>query len=65
MEGVRYFHAANPGGQGINMREVKDVNGRQWGEMFLSAAAQTMVKDGFIICILSQATYSLYGNQAL
>ena len=37
MEGIRYFHAANPGGEGINMSAVKDVHGRQWGQMFLDA----------------------------
>lgn len=38
MDGIRYFHAANPGGEGINMSAVKDVHGRQWGQMFLDVA---------------------------
>jgi signal transduction histidine kinase len=38
MEGVRYFHAANPAGEGLNMKDVKDVNERQWGKMFLDVA---------------------------
>ncbi len=35
LEGVRYFHAANPAGEGVNMSGVKDVVGRPWGQMFL------------------------------
>lgn len=43
MDGVRYFHAANPEGEGMQMRASKDVHGRPWGKMFIEAAAG---KDG-------------------
>ena len=39
MDGVRFFHAANPTGEGLNMSDTKDVLGRFWGKMFLEAAA--------------------------
>jgi signal transduction histidine kinase len=35
LNGMRAFHAANPGGEGIMMNDVKDVHGRMWGKMFL------------------------------
>ncbi len=38
-DGVRFFHAANPAGEGLDMRDIKDVLGRPWGKMFLEAAA--------------------------
>ena len=39
MDGTRIFHAANPAGEGQNMRGMKDVAGRPVGEMILAAAA--------------------------
>lgn len=39
LEGVRYFHAANPAGEGLNMGDAKDVIGRPWGRMLLGAGA--------------------------
>lgn len=39
LDGTRIFHAANPAGEGVNMRESKDVLGRPMGQMFLEAAA--------------------------
>jgi signal transduction histidine kinase len=37
MDGERFFHAANPAAEGINMSGIKDVLGRPWGRMFLDA----------------------------
>ena len=39
LDGMRYFHAANPAGEGASMSNIKDVNGRQWGKMFLDVAS--------------------------
>jgi len=38
MDGTRVFHAANPAGEGQNMRGMKDILGRPIGEMILDAA---------------------------
>jgi len=38
MDGYRHFHAANPAGEGINVRGMKDITGRPTGEMIISAA---------------------------
>ena len=38
-DGTRVFHAANPDGEGKNMRDMKDVVGRPIGRMILDAAA--------------------------
>lgn len=38
MDGTRVFHAADPGKEGQNDREIKDVHGRPYGRMFLEAA---------------------------
>lgn len=37
MDGTRIFHAANPAGEGQNMRGMKDILGRPTGEMILDA----------------------------
>ncbi len=37
MDGTRVFHAANPAGEGINLRGMKDIVGRPFGEMILNA----------------------------
>lgn len=37
LDGVRFFHAANPAGEGLSMSDTKDVLGRPWGRMFLEA----------------------------
>ncbi len=39
MEGIRMFHAADPAGEGKNVRGMKDIIGRPIGEMILGAAA--------------------------
>jgi len=39
MDGTRYFHAANPEGEGENMAESKDVLGRPLGKMFMETGA--------------------------
>ncbi|MDP4265344.1 MAG: cache domain-containing protein [Bacteroidota bacterium] len=39
LDGVRIFNAANPAGEGANMSDIKDVLGRQWGQMLLEAGA--------------------------
>jgi signal transduction histidine kinase len=39
MDGIRTFHAADPGGEGANVRDLKDVLGRPIGKMFLETAA--------------------------
>lgn len=39
LDGVRFFHAANPAGEGANMSDIKDVLGRPWGQMLLEAGA--------------------------
>ena len=38
MDGTRIFHAANPAGEGQNMRGMKDILGRPIGRMILDAA---------------------------
>lgn len=38
-DGTRVFHAANPDGEGKNMRDMKDIVGRPIGKMILDAAA--------------------------
>jgi signal transduction histidine kinase len=38
MDGYRVFHAANPAGEGINVRGMKDITGKPFGEMIISAA---------------------------
>jgi len=38
MDGYRHFHAANPAGEGINVRGMKDITGRPTGEMIISSA---------------------------
>jgi signal transduction histidine kinase len=38
MDGTRVFHAANPAGEGRNVRGMKDIVGRPIGEMILGAA---------------------------
>jgi len=38
MDGYRFFHAADPVGEGINVRGMKDVMGKPFGEMIISAA---------------------------
>ncbi|MDP1771219.1 MAG: cache domain-containing protein [Methylobacter sp.] len=37
MDGTRVFHAANPAGEGQNMRGMKDILGRPIGQMILDA----------------------------
>ncbi|HET9429801.1 MAG TPA: cache domain-containing protein, partial [Chitinophagaceae bacterium] len=37
LDGIRFFHAANPAGEGLSMSDTKDVLGRPWGRMFLEA----------------------------
>ena len=37
MDGTRVFHAANPAGEGQNLRGMKDVAGRPIGKMILNA----------------------------
>jgi signal transduction histidine kinase len=37
-DGTRVFHAANPSGEGQNMRDLKDIVGRPIGRMILDAA---------------------------
>lgn len=37
MDGTRIFHAANPAGEGLNMRDAKDIVGRPWRQMILDA----------------------------
>lgn len=39
MEGVRVFHAAEPAGEGLNMRGMKDILGKPVGQMILDTAA--------------------------
>lgn len=39
MEGTRYFHAADPTIEGIDVSRLKDVLGRPMGRMFLDTAA--------------------------
>ena len=39
LDGTRVFHAANPDGEGMNMRDMKDIVGRPVGRMILDAAA--------------------------
>lgn len=39
MDGLRVFHAANPAGEGQNMRAMKDIIGRPIGRMILEVAA--------------------------
>ncbi len=39
MDGTRAFHAADPSGEGQNVRGMKDILGRPIGEMILGAAA--------------------------
>ena len=39
MDGVRRFHAADPGLEGRNDRGIKDILGRPYGQMFLNTAA--------------------------
>lgn len=39
MDGMRVFHAANPAGEGQNMRDMEDIVGRPVGRMILDAAA--------------------------
>ena len=41
MDGTRDFHAANPAGEGQNMRDMKDILGRPFGQMILDAAGGT------------------------
>jgi signal transduction histidine kinase len=38
LDGTRVFHAANPDGEGKNMRDMKDIVGRPFGRMILDAA---------------------------
>lgn len=38
LDGTRVFHAANPEGEGDNVRDIKDIIGRPFGKMMLSAA---------------------------
>jgi signal transduction histidine kinase len=38
MEGTRIFHAADPAGEGRDVRDVKDILGRPYGRLFLEAA---------------------------
>lgn len=38
MDGVRTFHAANPGSEGQDVSDMKDVRGRPMGPQFLDAA---------------------------
>lgn len=38
MEGTRIFHAADPAGEGRDVRDVKDILGRPYGRLFLDAA---------------------------
>ncbi len=40
-DGVRTFHAANPEGEGENVRDLKDVLGRPIGKMFLDVASSS------------------------
>jgi len=47
MEGIRYFHAANPAGEGLNMKDVKDVHERPWGRMFLDVA-KSSTSEGWV-----------------
>ena len=47
MDGVREFHAADPSGEGLNVRDIKDILGRPWGEMFLNVAASSS-GEGFV-----------------
>lgn len=47
MDGVRFFHAANPAGEGENMSGIKDVLGRPWGKMFLDAV-NTLQGEGWV-----------------
>ncbi len=39
MDGTRVFHAADPSGEGKNVRNIKDVIGRPFGKMILDAAS--------------------------
>lgn len=39
MEGVRVFHAAEPAGEGLNMRGMKDILGKPVGQMILDTVA--------------------------
>jgi signal transduction histidine kinase len=41
LDGVRYFHADNPSGEGLNMSDAKDVLGRPWGKMLLETSASS------------------------
>lgn len=38
MDAIRLFHAADPGLEGRNERDLKDIQGRPFGRMFLDAA---------------------------
>jgi signal transduction histidine kinase len=38
MDGCRLFHAADPAGEGVNVRGMKDITGKPFGEMIISAA---------------------------
>lgn len=41
MDGKRVFHAANPEGEGKNMRDFEDIKGRPIGKMILDAGKST------------------------
>ena len=41
LDGIRAFHAADPAGEGLNVRGLTDVRGRPIGKMFLEAAASS------------------------
>lgn len=41
MDAIRVFHGADPGLEGQNVRDSKDVQGRPFGKMFLDAARST------------------------
>jgi signal transduction histidine kinase len=38
-DGMRVFHAANPGGEGQDVSDLKDIRGRRIGKMFLERAS--------------------------
>ncbi len=47
MDGTRVFHAANPSGEGQNVRAMKDIIGRPIGEMIIGAA-QSATGEGWV-----------------
>ncbi len=42
MDGIRYFHAANPAGEGADMKGFVDAVGRPMGQMLLDAGASPL-----------------------